>query len=126
MDSLFIDKTQDTPEVILDPTNGKFSFTGTSIPENSKKFFEPIIKWIEEYNQNPNKETFVNFKMNYFNTASTKYIFDIMVLFKEVAKAGNILVYNWYFHQDDEDMYEAGVGFSKMVRHPFNYVKYSD
>jgi hypothetical protein len=126
MNPLIIDKTQDTPEVILDPNNGKFSFTGTSIPENSKKFYEPILKWIEEYAQNPNKEIYVSFKLNYFNTASTKYIFDILVLFKEIAKSGNTLVYNWYFHQDDEDMYEAGIGFSKMIRHPFNYVKYSE
>jgi hypothetical protein len=44
--------------------------------------------------------------------------------FKELARQGNPLIINWYFHEEDEDMYEAGVGFSKMVRFPFNYLKY--
>ena len=54
----------------------------------------------------------------------SSYLFDIMVLLKEIMKAGNTLVINWFYQEDDEDMYEAGLGFSKMLRYPFNFVKY--
>jgi hypothetical protein len=74
--------------------------------------------------ENPNTETVVNFKMVYFNTASTKSIFDIMIQFKILAKKGNMLIVNWHFANEDEDMLEAGEGFSKMLRFPFNYIKY--
>jgi hypothetical protein len=47
-----------------------------------------------------------------------------MVLLKPLAASKNTLVYNWYFLDDDEDMFEAGQGFSKMLRYPFNFVKY--
>ncbi len=124
MKPLVLDKTQDTPEVILDKTGNQFSFSGTSIPENTIKFFQPIFNWIEEYIKNPNKETIVTFKMKYFNTSSTKSILDIMILFKEIAKKNEMLIINWYFHEDDEDMFEAGEGFSKMVRFKFNFIKY--
>ena len=120
---LILDKTQDTPEVILDKMGNKFDFSGTSIPENTKKFFQPIFDWIDVYIDNPNNETVVNFNMVYFNTSSTKSILDIMIRFKEIAKNNKMLIINWYFPEDDEDMYEAGVGFSNMVRFPFNYIK---
>ncbi len=121
---LVLDKTQDTPGVILDKNQGLFEFAGTSIPENTKKFFQPVSEWIDEYISQPNNETVVNFKMIYFNTSSTKSLLDIMIQFKELAKNGKMLIINWYFKADDEDMLEAGEGFSKMVRFPFNYIKF--
>jgi hypothetical protein len=119
-----LEKSQDTPGVILDKTGNVFEFSGTSIPENTKKLYQPVLDWIEEYIKNPNDETVVNFKMDYFNTSSTKALLDIMILFKEIAKNGKMLIINWYFNEDDEDMLEAGEGFSKMVRFPFNYIKH--
>jgi len=62
--------------------------------------------------------------MTYFNTSSTKSLLDIMILFKELAKNEKSLIINWYFPKEDEDMYEAGLGFSKMVRFPFNFINY--
>ncbi len=120
---LILDKTQDTPEIILDKTGGRFEFSGNSIPENTKKFFEQVFDWLENYIADPNEETIVNFKMVYFNTSSTKSLLDIMIQFKELAKKNKMLIINWYFSADDEDMLEAGEGFSKMVRFPFNYIK---
>ncbi|MGD9992527.1 MAG: DUF1987 domain-containing protein [Salinivirgaceae bacterium] len=121
---LILDKTQDTPGVILDAAQKHFWFTGTSIPENTHKFFEPVFVWIENYLKEPNQETIVNFKMTYFNTSSTKSLLDLMILFKELAKKEKSLIINWYFPNEDEDMYEAGLGFSKMVRFPFNFINY--
>lgn len=124
MAPLIKDATQDTPEVSFDQATGRLSMTGTSIPENARKFFEPLVNWIEEYSKDPATNTTFSFKFKYFNTASTKYLFDIMVLSKNIMKEGNTLVFNWFFAEDDDDMYEAGLGFSKMLRYPFNFVKY--
>ncbi|MDA3893503.1 MAG: DUF1987 domain-containing protein [Salinivirgaceae bacterium] len=120
---LVLDKTEDTPEIILDKTGKQFSFSGNSIPEHTKKFYHPVFDWIEKYVTDPNEETIVNFKMTYFNTSSTKSILDIMIEFKNLAKSGKMLIINWYFPEEDEDMLEAGEGFSKMVRYPFNFIK---
>jgi len=124
MTPLILSPTEDTPEVSFDNTSGKLMMSGTSIPENARKFYDTIIEWISEYSQNPCANTSINFKLKYFNTASTKYIFDIMVIAKEIMKKGNTLVINWFYMEDDEDMYEAGIGFSKMLRYQFNFVKY--
>lgn len=121
---LIVDKTQDTPGIILDPAHGIFEFTGTSMPENTNKFFEPVFKWIEKYISSAHEETIVNFKMDYFNTSSTKSLLDLMIEFKKIAKNGKMLIINWHVPQDDDDMLEAGKGFSTMVRFPFNFIKY--
>ncbi len=124
MAPLVINGTEDTPEVIFDPETGKFSITGTSIPENARKFFDQILAWNDEYLKNPNDDTSVSFKLKYFNTASTKYLFDMMVQLKTLAGNKKTLVFNWFFDKDDDDMFEAGQGFSKMLRYPFNFVQY--
>ena len=124
MTSLVINSTEDTPEVIFDPTTGKFTITGTSIPENARKFYDQILAWNDEYLKDPNTDTSVSFKLKYFNTASTKYLFDMMVQLKALANNGKTLVFNWFFAKDDDDMFEAGQGFSKMLRFPFNFVQY--
>ena len=124
MAPLIINGTEDTPEVVFDPATGKFTITGTSIPENARKFYDNIIAWIDEYLKEPNSDTSVSFKLKYFNTASTKYLFDIMVQLKPLAAdSKNTLVFNWFFADDNDDMYEAGLGFSKMLRYPFNFVR---
>lgn len=124
MAPLVINGTEDTPEAIFDPETGKFSITGTSIPENARKFFDQILAWNDEYLKNPNDDTSVSFKLKYFNTASTKYLFDMMVQLKALAGSKKTLVFNWFFDKDDDDMFEAGQGFSKMLRYPFNFVQY--
>ena len=124
MAPLIINGTEDTPEVVFDPATGKFTITGTSIPENARKFYDNIIVWLDSYLKEPNTDTSVSFKLKYFNTASTKYLFDIMVQLKPLAAdSSNTLVFNWFFADDDDDMYEAGLGFSKMLRYPFNFVR---
>ena len=124
MAPLVINGTEDTPEVIFDPETGKFSITGTSIPENARKFYDQILAWNDEYLKDPNEDTSVSFKLKYFNTASTKYLFDMMVQLKALAGNKKTLVFNWFFDKDDDDMFEAGQGFSKMLRYPFNFVQY--
>ncbi|MBO7496915.1 MAG: DUF1987 domain-containing protein [Salinivirgaceae bacterium] len=124
MTPLIINGTEDTPEIVFDPSTGKFTITGTSIPENARKFYDNIIAWLDNYLKDPNSDTSISFKLKYFNTASTKYLFDIMVQLKPLASDNkNTLVFNWFFSEDDDDMYEAGLGFSKMLRYPFNFVR---
>lgn len=126
MTPLIIEGTADTPSVTLDKLGKQFSFSGTSIPENIKSFYQPIFEWIQKYIENPGDETIVNFKFKYFNTSSAKSISDIMIHFKEIAKSGKMLIINWYFPEDDTDMLEAGQGFSAMMRFKFNYIKYNE
>ena len=124
MEVINIDETDETPKVILDSGNGQFEFSGKSLPEDVTVFYNPILEWIESYGEAPNAETLVVMKMDYFNTASSKLILDILMLFEEIHEEHEGVKVEWYFREDDEDMEEAGDEFSDIVEIPFDLKSY--
>jgi hypothetical protein len=60
------------------------------------------------------------FKLEYFNTASSKLILDVLSALEEIEG----VTIDWYFHEDDEDMEEAGEEFSELVEIPFEFKTY--
>ncbi|MDD2550788.1 MAG: DUF1987 domain-containing protein [Bacteroidales bacterium] len=124
MKSLNIKGTQETPHVIFDKESGVFSMSGKSLPEDVKEFYLPIIEWVAEYAQTPNKETKFTVKMDYFNTASSKMILEVFELFKEIHDKGFTVVVDWYYQEDDEDMHDAGEDYADIVEVPFKLISY--
>jgi hypothetical protein len=122
MEVINIKGTDDTPKVILDKGNNVFEISGRSLPEDVNMFYEPIINWIEKYGDEPNADTVFNFKLEYFNTASSKVILDILLKFEEIFEKGNKVVVKWHYHDDEEDMLEAGEEYADIVEIPFEYV----
>ncbi len=124
MDVIKIKGTDDTPNVILDAENNIIEFSGRSLPEDVVTFYTPAIQWIEEYGKNPNPKTNVIFRLEYFNTASSKALLDILLKFEDILNEGNDVVVQWYYQEDDEDMLEAGEEYSEIVDIPFEMHSY--
>lgn len=124
MEPLKINKTEDTPEVILDMDNEMFEIAGRSLPEDVNTFYEPILSWIEEYTRNPAQKTVFNFRLTYFNTASSKVILDMLTMFEEMIEEGHDVLVKWFYPEEDEDMQEAGMEYSDMVSTPFEIISY--
>lgn len=120
MEILNLEGTEDTPKIILDKKNGIFEISGRSLPEDSAEFYRPVLEWIEQYGAEANPATEFVFKLEYFNTASSKLILDVLSALEDI-KSMKIL---WYFHEDDEDMEEAGQEFSELVEIPFEFKTY--
>jgi hypothetical protein len=119
MKALVIEGTDETARIVLDKKNGTFEITGRSLPEDSAEFFDPVLQWVKEYREDPNLETNVVFRLDYFNTASSKFIQDILAQLEGVKGAK----VSWYFFEDDESMEEAGTEFSEFVQIPFEFKK---
>ena len=62
--------------------------------------------------------------MDYFNTASSKMLLEIFEHFKAMFDAGNKVVIDWYYQEDDEDMQDAGEDYADIVEVPFNFISY--
>ncbi|MEQ8576084.1 MAG: DUF1987 domain-containing protein [Fulvivirga sp.] len=120
MDILNLEGTEDTPKIMLDKGNGIFEISGRSLPEDSAEFYQSVLDWIEEYSQDPNPSTEFMFKLEYFNTASSKLILDVLSALEDIDG----MAIMWYFHEDDEDMEEAGEEFSELVEIPFEFKTY--
>lgn len=120
MNVLNLDGTEDTPKIILDKNNGIFEISGRSLPEDAAEFYQPILDWIEEYADDCNPETEFMFKLEYFNTASSKLLLDVLSKLEVID--GTTVV--WYYHEDDEDMQEAGEEFEDLVDVDFKFETY--
>lgn len=120
MNTLHLEGTEETPSIILDKSNGIMEISGRSLPEDSTEFYKPVLDWIERYAEDPNISTTFVFKLEYFNTASSKLILDVLYALEDIKG----LKVEWHFHEDDEDMEEAGEEFSELVEIPFEFIPY--
>ena len=96
--------SDDTPTVILDADNNTFQISGRSLPEDVAAFYEPILEWIDEYAENPLDKTIFDFKLEYFNTASSKLLLDVLLKLEDLYNAGHDVLVKWHYPDDDEDM----------------------
>ena len=124
MNPIVISATEDTPGVRLDAAGDIFEISGRSLPEDVVKFYKPILDWLDEYAQSPNAQTVFDFKLSYFNTASSKIILDVLMKLEGMHDDGKNITIKWHFPSDDEDMEEAGREYSEIVSVPIELVEY--
>ena len=120
MERLTIEGSDDTPAVLLDKSKGIFEISGRSLPEDTVTFYKPVIDWFKEYAKQPNPKTDFIFKLDYFNTASSKVILDFIASFKVI----NGLTVVWCYRDDDEEILDAGKEFAEQVDVPFDFKSY--
>jgi hypothetical protein len=110
------------PGIILDKEAQKFQITGRACPEDPVEFYQPVFDWLLEYSQNPLDEMIFEFKMSYYNTASSKILMMILQKLEEIAEKGNNVKIKWFYQEDDEDMLEAGEDYNEMVELDFELI----
>jgi len=123
MERFVLDSTTKTPRIQFDGNIGKFEISGRSIPENSAKFYSPLMDWVEEYIQNPAEETLINVKLEYFNTSSLKGLIELFRKFELLNNSGKAVKICWYYEEEDEDMQESGEDFKQLIRIPIELIK---
>lgn len=126
MDILSIKGTSQYPEVRFDARIGLLEFSGNSLPEDAKGFYEPLFDWINNYLEMPKEETTLSFKMIYYNTPSSKIIFQILKKFELVHNQSSKVKVLWQYPDDDIDMKYAGIDYSESIKVPFEFIEYKE
>lgn len=133
MTPYIVEKTDLTPEVILNPKENIFHIVGESRPEHVGKFYDPILNWLEGYHnelydnshkdaERPKEIIFV-FKLEYFNSSSIKFVYDILKKLEDFNDHHTKVKIHWHYDAMDDDMFENGEEFSKIIRLPFELIK---
>lgn len=120
MKSLIIPGTSTTPTVTLDADKGIFEITGRSVADNPSEVYQPVIQWLNAYAREPKSTTLFVFKLEYFNTASSKVLLDTISALYFIRNTKVL----WYYQENDEDMREAGEEFFELVNIPFEFKTY--
>jgi len=123
MQTLNIAGTEDTPEILFNETNGEFVLSGRSLPEDVTTFYKPVFEWLEAFENNPSSKITFKFKLEYFNTASSKIILDILMKLEDIldSKQADLKI-EWFYFESDDDMLEAGEEYKELVEVPFNLI----
>ena len=124
MDTLFIEKTDATPQIIFNPEEGIYKIAGRSLPEDVIEFYDPVLVWLERVDPATlgNKE--FQFRLEYFNTASSKMILDILLKLNDLYQEGIQIQVKWFYFDMDEDLMEAGEEFAELLELPIELVVY--
>jgi hypothetical protein len=126
MPVLHIEPSLTTPEIHFDAEKGYFSIKGSSYPENSLKFYEPVIQYLAEFVRthvpDPTKTLILETELNYFNTSTAKVLLDIFRYFEQLYEKGQPVKVRWLYLEDDTEMEDAGLDYQAAVKLPFELV----
>ncbi|OFY87486.1 MAG: hypothetical protein A3F72_16350 [Bacteroidetes bacterium RIFCSPLOWO2_12_FULL_35_15] len=123
MEKLIIEGTESTPQVNFIPENGLLEIEGKLIPEDAGSFFVPIFTWLENFCPDKQQAISMRFSLFYYNTSSSKRIFDIMRRLDAKFLDGCNITIQWEYEEGDEDTQQDGEDFKSMLKLPFNICK---
>jgi hypothetical protein len=121
MERIQINPETNSPRIDFDPENGVLTFEGKSLMEDSEAFYLPLVNWIIEYSENPHPGTVVDFRYDYFNTSSSKWLITITKQLKILYTNDPTTVVNWYW--PDDDILEYGEVIRDLVDMPINMIE---
>ena len=115
--------TDKTPYINFNVNSGLMQIHGYSLPENSFEFYPPIIEWLDNYIENPNKKTDFDFKLVVINTSSSKMFIDIFRKINQLVDQNNSKVsVVWYYETDDEDIHEMALQYKEFSKAEFRII----
>ena len=103
----------------MDPDSGCIQIEGECYPENAFRFFMPLMDWIREFTRDHSGGLDVSFRLNYFNSSTSKCLLDFFELLEEHHRQRGEVRVAWYFEPDDEDIKESGEDFAEDMSFPF-------
>ena len=114
MDNLFIKVTKSSPEIHFDNTKNFLSIRGESYPENTARFYVPVLSWVEEYLQRlEDQEVTVEMDIPYFNSSSSKILLDLLDMLDEAVIKGKKIIVKWFYAEENQSALEAGEEFQE-------------
>lgn len=123
MENLFIAATATSPEIDFRFDENVLSLRGESYPENAAAFYAPVIErlngWLKACK---NAAITVEVTLTYFNSSSTKMLFNVFDALDRAASAGNQVQVNWYRDAEDETILEFG----EELQTDFTSIKFND
>jgi len=95
------------PEINFNAESGVCLIKGESFMENSKDFYADINKWMLDFHKTSNdKPIKLIIQLSYFNTSSSKMLYELLKILQEIHDAGQEVTIDWHFSAGDSDLEE--------------------
>jgi len=124
MEALLIEETKSTPHVEFNAKTRILIVRGQSYPENSFKFYEQILNWLDEFFSRISDDGLIhlNISLSYINTSSSKCVLMLLEKLEEASDNGRAIVINWYYDEENENELECAEDFKEFVNLEFNLI----
>jgi len=97
------ERTKTTPYVLIDEEKKYMRFEGESYLEDIVGFFKEINTWLREYLTSDFTAFTFDCALEYFNSSTTKQIYNILRLMDANAPGKKVTV-NWIVADEDDEM----------------------
>lgn len=121
LNTLHIEATEETPEVLLHANGEECSIAGKSLPENAFDFYEPVLQWIRLYSEKIDEPLRLKLRFEYFNSSSGRYLFELLHTLEQSKFKENYRII-WITDKDDELMFEKGIELKSLCDLAFDLV----
>jgi hypothetical protein len=101
------EELKNCPGIVYFPDNNTLEISGRSIPENPELIFRRLDEWITTH-FDKNETLTVNIRLEYINSGSSKYLYEILKKLTSYANSGKKVILRWLYEEDDEAMLELG------------------
>lgn len=101
------EELKNCPGIYYYPDTNLLELLGRSIPENPELIFRRLDQWITGHFEQ-NKALNVNVQLEYINSGSSKYLYEILKRLTGFGRSGNEVKMKWLYEEDDEAMLELG------------------
>lgn len=121
---LYIKDTDKTPRIVFQ-TIGTFSIVGRSFPEDTTRFYEPVLNWVDSYLKKPFKKTEMIIRIDYFNTSSVMQLHSMLRKFDKFFRQGNHFRLDWHHERDGNEIVDISAEFGLDTFHfPIEFLVY--
>lgn len=125
MDEIHILPTKTSPEFLFNP-EGIIKIKGRGLFGDKNEVSDQITNCIDEYIKNPAEITYVNIKFEYLNSFSTTILVSLLRKLSQVILQSKKLVIQWFYEEDDDDIFERGEYISESFNIPITFIMIND
>lgn len=126
MKLLRIQSTDVSPYVEFDPIADTCTISGMSILTQVEMFYSPLIEWLRAYCEDPGKSLVFDFRLQYYNLASSKRFMFLIYMLNKVQAQGCDVKVIWHYCDDDDFMKEFGEDLSDLFKVDFELAPFGD
>jgi len=109
-------KTTSTPYIFADEVKGYMKLEGRCFPESVSLFFRDISVWLESHLASDFKLFTFDCVIEYFNSSTAKWLFNLLTLMDRRASEGKKIVVNWITVEGNGMMIECGEDFQEEMK----------
>ena len=108
--------TESTPYVLIDEAEGYIRFKGECYAENTIEFFKKTTDWLSAYLPSDFRSLIFDCELEYFNSSSSKLLYNMLKAMNQRASHGKRIVVNWYVEEGNDIILEYGEDFKDELK----------